>query len=195
MGMLRPVGYPANRSAGRWVFDALVTLLAAASAVGSSVHDTPHPQRAAVVVLALAAAPLLVRRIWPIPVFAVVLALNAGARPWGHVHAVNGLALLIALYTVAAMRPRRDALVCAGLLELTVVAGLLLFAGGGWWYDAIFASRMVAAAPAAPTSPNCTTALSGWNASGTSRAHSPRRLNAPGSPARCTTSSPTISPS
>jgi signal transduction histidine kinase len=146
MGMLRPVGYPANRSAGRWVFDALVTLLAAASAVGSSVHDTPHPQRAAVVVLALAAAPLLVRRIWPIPVFAAVLALNAGAGLWGHVHGANGLALLIALYTVAAIRPRRDALVCAGLLELTVVAGLLLFAGGGWWYDAIFASGMVAAA-------------------------------------------------
>src|SRR5450759_407009 len=166
MGMLRPVGYPANRSAGRWVFDALVTLLAAASAVGSSVHDTPHPQRAAVVVLALAAAPLLVRRIRPIPVFAVVLALNAGARPWGHVHAVNGLALLIALYTVAAMRPRRDALVCAGLLELTVVAGLLLFAGGG---DHAGGEDRVIPPAAAPTSPNCTTALSGWNASGTSR--------------------------
>jgi hypothetical protein len=54
-------------------------------------------------VLAVAAVPLLVRRIWPIPVFAVVLALNAGAGLWGHVHAVNGLALLIALYTVAAM--------------------------------------------------------------------------------------------
>lgn len=146
MRMLRPTGYPANRSAGRWVFDALVTLLAAASAVPSVVHDLGHPQGAAIIVLALAAAPLLVRRIWPIPVFAVVLALNAGAGLWGHVHAVNGLALLIALYTVAAMRPRRDALVCAGLLELTVAAGLLLFAGGGWWYDAIFASGMVAAA-------------------------------------------------
>jgi signal transduction histidine kinase len=124
----------------------LVTLVAAVSAFGSSVHDNPHPQRAAVVVLAVAAVPLLVRRIWPIPVFAVVLALNAGAGLWGHVHAVNGLALLIALYTVAAIRPRRDALVCAGLLELTVVAGLLLFAGGGWWYDSIFVSGMVAAA-------------------------------------------------
>jgi signal transduction histidine kinase len=146
MRMLRPAGYPASRSAGRWVSDVLVTLVAAVSAFGSSVHDNPHPQRAAVVVLAVAAVPLLVRRIWPIPVFAVALALNAGAGLWGHVHAVNGLALLIALYTVAAIRPRRDALVCAGLLELTVVAGLLLFAGGGWWYDSIFVSGMVAAA-------------------------------------------------
>jgi signal transduction histidine kinase len=64
----------------------------------------------------------------------------------GDAHAVNGLAQFIALYTVAVMRPRRDALVCAGLLELGVVVGLLLFAGGGWWYDAIFVSGLVAAA-------------------------------------------------
>jgi signal transduction histidine kinase len=144
--MHRPTGYPANRSAGRWVFDVLLTLAAAVTAVGSAVHDTPHPQRAAVALLVLAAAPLVVRRIWPVPVFGVVLVLNAAAGLWGHVHAVNGLALLIALYTVAAMRPRREALLCAGLLEVAVLTGLLLFAGGGWWYDAIFASGMVAAA-------------------------------------------------
>ncbi len=96
--------------------------------------------------LGLSALPLLVRRIWPVPVFGVVLVLNAGAGLWGHVHAVNGLALIIALYTVAAMRPRREALPARGLLELTLVIGLLLFAGGGWWYDAIFVSGMVAAA-------------------------------------------------
>jgi signal transduction histidine kinase len=146
MRMHRPTGYPANRSAGRWVFDVLLTLAAAVTAVGSAVHDTPHPQRAAVALLVLAAAPLVVRRIWPVPVFGVVLVLNAAAGLWGHVHAVNGLALLIALYTVAAMRPRREALLCAGLLEVAVLTGLLLFAGGGWWYDAIFASGMVAAA-------------------------------------------------
>ncbi len=146
MRMLRPSGYPAARSAARWVFDVLVTLVAMASAGPASVHDNPRPQVAAVVVLALAAAPLLVRRLWPVPVFAVVLALNAGIGLWGHNHPVNGLALFIALYTVAAMRPRRDALVCAGLLELAAITGLLLFAGGSWWYDAIFASGLVAAA-------------------------------------------------
>jgi signal transduction histidine kinase len=36
--------------------------------------------------------------------------------------------------------------VCVGLLELAVVTGLFLFMGGGWWYDAIFASGMVTAA-------------------------------------------------
>jgi signal transduction histidine kinase len=146
MRMLRPAGYPANRAAARWVFDVLVTLLAVASAVPAIARDHAHPHGTAIVVLALTAVPLLARRIWPIPVFGLVLALNAAAGLWGHVHAVNGLALLIALYTVAAIRPRRDALACAGLLELTIVAGLLVFAGSGWWYDAIFASGMVAAA-------------------------------------------------
>jgi signal transduction histidine kinase len=131
----------------RWVFDVLATLVAMVTAVPDSAHNHPHPQGVAVVVvLVLAAAPLLVRRRWPIPVFAVVLALSAGAGLWGHGHPVNGLALLIALYTVAVLRPRRDALVCAGLLELTLVVGLLLFAGGNWWFDAIFVSGMVAAA-------------------------------------------------
>jgi hypothetical protein len=99
-------------------------------------QDHAHPHGTAIIVLALTAVPLLARRISPIPVFGLVLALNAEAGLWGHVHAVYDLALLIALYTVAAMRPRRDALTCAALLELTIVAGLLLFAGSGWWYEA-----------------------------------------------------------
>jgi signal transduction histidine kinase len=144
--ILRPVEYPANRSAGRWVFDVLVALLAAASAGPAVIHDNGRPQGASIAVLALAAAPLVVRRIWPIPVFGLVLAVNAGAVLGDGVHQINGLALLIALYTVAAMQPRRDALICAGLLEVATIIGLLLFAGGGWWYDAIFASGMVAAA-------------------------------------------------
>jgi len=140
----RPAGYPAHRSAASWVFDVLVTLVAVVAAGPSSIHDDPHPQVAAVVLLALSAVPLVVRRLWPVPVFAVVLALNGAVGLW--VHAVNGPALLIAAYTVAALRPRREALVCAGLLDLAVVIGLFLFAGSGWWFDAIFASGMVAAA-------------------------------------------------
>jgi signal transduction histidine kinase len=90
-------------------------------------------------------APLVVRRIWPIPVFGWVVAAAIPAALWNR-HLVDGLALLIALYTVAALRPRRDAVACAGLLELTAVVGLVLFAGGGWWTDAIFLSGMIAAA-------------------------------------------------
>jgi signal transduction histidine kinase len=146
MGSPRLAGYPAHRAAGRWVFDVLVALAASASAGPVVIHDNGSPQSAAIVVLALSAAPLLVRRIWPLPVFGAVLAVNLAAGLTGHAHALNGAALLVALYTVAAIRPRRDALVCAALLELTVIAGLLAFAGSTWWYDAIFVSGLVTAA-------------------------------------------------
>jgi signal transduction histidine kinase len=147
MRMLRPAGYPANRAAGRWVFDALVTLLAGASALPDLFHNATHhaPSVAVIVVLALMVAPLLVRRTWPIPVFGWVVATAIPAALWDR-HLIDGLALLIALYTVAALRPRRAALVCAGVLELVVVIGRVLFAGGDWWFDAIFLSGMIAAA-------------------------------------------------
>jgi signal transduction histidine kinase len=147
MRMLGPAGYPANRAAGRWVSDALVTLLAGASALPNLFHNATHhpPSVAVIVVLALMVAPLLVRRTWPIPVFGWVVATAIPAGLWDR-HLIDGLALLIALYTVAALRPRRAALACAGVLELVVVIGLVSFAGGDWWYDAIFLSGMIAAA-------------------------------------------------
>ena len=146
MRMLRTVGYPAYRTAGRWVFDVLVTLLAAASAVPAALHDQARPRAGTVVVLALAAAPLLVRRIWPVRVLGCVLAVDIGAGLWSEVHTINGVALLIALYTVASMRPRREAVACAAVLELAIVAGTIWLAGGNWWTDAIFLSGLVAAA-------------------------------------------------
>jgi signal transduction histidine kinase len=98
------------------------------------------------VALALSATPLLVRRIWPIPVFGCVLAVNIGVVIASEYRTVNAVALLIALYTVATMRPRRDALACAAVLEVAIVAAMIRLAGGGWWYDAIFVSGLVAAA-------------------------------------------------
>jgi len=145
--MLGPAGYPASRSAGRWVFDALVTLLAYGLGVPGLYHTKGYqPGPAAFVVLALIVAPLLVRRIWPIQVFGWVVAASIGAALW-NIHVVAGAALLVALYTVASLRPRRDALICAGLVEAGVFAGLIVGrAGGQWWSDAIFLSGLVAAA-------------------------------------------------
>ena len=61
-------------------------------------------------------------------------------------HTANGLALLIALYTVATMRPRREALACAAVFELVIVAVTIWLAGSSWWYPAIFLSGLVGAA-------------------------------------------------
>jgi len=152
MRMLRPAGYLANRAAGRWVFDVLVALVAWATAVAWASappyqNATHHPPGAGkIVVLALMVAPLVVRRIWPIPVFGVMVTAAIGAVLWDR-RLVDGLALLIAVYTVAALRPRRAALVCAGLLEIAVVVVLVLLAGRrNFWFEAIIWTGWIAAA-------------------------------------------------
>jgi signal transduction histidine kinase len=151
MRVIRVAEHPANRAAGRWVLDVLVTLIAAAAGVPAAIHEdngSPHGHVhvALAVALALSATPLLVRRIWPIPVFGSVLAANIGVLISGDHRAVNGVALLIALYTVATMRPRRDALACAAVLELVIATVTIWLAGSSWWYDAIFLSGLVGAA-------------------------------------------------
>jgi signal transduction histidine kinase len=148
MRLLQPVEYPADRPARRWVFDALVTLLAMVLAVPSLFHDAVRhgpPGVLPFIVLVLMTAPLLVRRIWPIPVFGWLLATSIPVVFWNK-NLVAGAAMLIALYTVARLQPRRDALVCAGVLALVVLTCLLLLAGGGWWHDAIFLSGLIGAA-------------------------------------------------
>ena len=145
MRALRPAGYPAARTAGRWVSDVLLALLALVTTIPALSRDGILLHPAEVVVLIISVAPLVVRRIWPVPVFGVILLSAVAAGLWTS-RAVDGLGLLIALYTVAAMRPRRDALVCAGLLEVGAVTSLLLYVYSRWWFDAIFVSGMIAAA-------------------------------------------------
>ncbi len=145
MRALRPTGYPAARTAGRWVSDVLLTLLALVTTLPALPRDSTRMHAAEVVVLVISVAPLLARRIWPLPVFGWILLTAIAAGLWSR-SAIDGPALLIALYTVASRRPRKDALVCAGLLEVVAVTALLLYANSRWWFDAIFLSGMVAAA-------------------------------------------------
>src|SRR5580698_7445984 len=145
MRALRPTGYPAARTVRRWVSDVLLTLLALVTTLPALPRDSTRMHAAEVVVLAISVAPLLVRRIWPLPVFGWILLTAIAAGLWSK-SAIDGPALVIALYTVASRRPRRDALVCAGLLEVVAVTALLLYANSRWWFDAIFISGMVAAA-------------------------------------------------
>jgi signal transduction histidine kinase len=152
---MRPIGaagYPANRTAGRWVLDALVALIAAVAGLPEAYHSangsapaTQHPFGLALA-LFLSAAPLLVRRIWPVPVLGCVLAASLAIVIASDHHTANGLALLVALYTVATMRPRREALACAAVFELVIVAITIWLAGSSWWYPAIFLSGLVGAA-------------------------------------------------
>ncbi len=135
--MPRATGYPAYRELARRVSDVLAVLLAAASAVNSAYRFSAHPDPALVIVLALTAVPLYVRRTWPVPVFGIILAACIGTAIWGSYRTIDGLALLFALYTVAALRPLRQALACAGVLAAGIVGIAVAVGGSSWWYDAI----------------------------------------------------------
>jgi signal transduction histidine kinase len=145
MRALLPTGYPAARAVVRWVSDVLLTLLALTSSLPPLRYDSPQMRAAEFVVLAISIAPLVVRRIWPLPVFGWILLTAVATGLWSS-SPVDAFALLIALSTVAALRPRRDALICAGLLEVVAVIALVLYVYSRWWYDTIFASGMIAAA-------------------------------------------------
>jgi signal transduction histidine kinase len=152
MRPIRAVGHPAHRAAARWVFDVLVALIAVAAGLPEAFHGANDSPLSSGVPLALAvavplsAAPLLVRRIWPVPVLGCVLAANIAIVIANDRHSANGLALLIALYTVATMRPRREALTCTAVFEAAIVAVTIWVAGSSWWYPAIFLSGLVGAA-------------------------------------------------
>jgi signal transduction histidine kinase len=139
-------GYLAYRTAARRVSDVLAVLVAMASGFPAAENASEHPDNAVVVVAVLAGLPLLVRRRWPVPVFGAVFALCLATAVWDNFRSVNAVALLIALYTVADLRPRREALACAGVLFVAIVAASVSVAGGDWWYDGIFICGLFGAA-------------------------------------------------
>ncbi|MGH9060114.1 MAG: sensor histidine kinase, partial [Acidimicrobiales bacterium] len=90
--------------------------------------------------------PVVWRRRYPVGVFAV-LSLVALAQWFLADRLVADLSLLVALYTVASLRPRRTALAAAAVLEVGVgMATGRWSPGGSWIRSLVFLSAMVAAA-------------------------------------------------
>jgi len=145
MRYLRPAAHPADRSGIRWVIDAGIVVLAVAGALPDMFRDNSHPPVMAIPAVALVAAPLIVRRLYPVAVFAWVLVATALVAELWNGHVVAGFAVLIALYTVAAERTRRDALVAVAAIEVAIVIGAITRAGTAWWYDSIFLTGLVGA--------------------------------------------------
>jgi signal transduction histidine kinase len=146
MSIWTPVEPPGSRRRGSWAFDAAVVLAAllfSATYSFNGVSSLP-PQLVGAVVLALV-LPLIVRRIWPVPVFVWCLLIAAGFGWWVR-QGVWSPALVIALYTVAALRPRRDALAAAAVLALGVVAATLHVLPENWYFPAGSLLAVVAAA-------------------------------------------------
>lgn len=137
---------PVHRSGARWVFDLLVAIGAGAAALPYLTRSgSGHPPVAAYIVLAVVVAPLVARRVYPLPVCAWVLVAAGLAGHWDH-RIIAGLAVLIALYTVAALLPRRAGFLGGTVVTAAIIVVTIQTSGTGWWYDAIPVVGLVAAA-------------------------------------------------
>ena len=137
MSFWTPVENPGTRPLRSWVFDVGCALFAAAGAFGSSsfalAADHPPPALAvSIPVAVLTALVVTLRRVWPGPVFAVVVLLAAVLAQWPVRGELFPIALAIALYTVAVTMSRTEALVAAAL----AVAAEAPAAGQGGWHNA-----------------------------------------------------------
>jgi signal transduction histidine kinase len=108
------------------------------------VHSDPEP--AAWLLSAALVVPLVWRRRAPVPVFGLVAA--AALVQWAlGLRLTADLALLVALYTVAATRPRREALAAAAVLEVGAVLAAVRFGPArDPFVSLVFLTGLVAAA-------------------------------------------------
>ena len=137
MSFWTPVENPGTRPLRSWVFDVGCALFAAAGAFGSSsfalaAHSQPPALAVSLPVAVLTALVVTLRRVWPGPVFAVVVLLAAVLAQWPVRGELFPIALAIALYTVAVTMSRTEALVAAAL----AVAAEAPAAGQGGWHNA-----------------------------------------------------------
>lgn len=131
MSIWTPVERPGTRTARSWWFDAAVALAALAA---SSVYLGASPRLSVPVAFAIQVAlalPLLVRRVWPVPAFAASV-LVAAATGWWAMQVVWSPALAVGLYTVAVLRPRREAFVAAAVLAAGAVISAIHVFGSSW---------------------------------------------------------------
>src|SRR6185437_2018732 len=110
---------------------------------GSSISSLPV--WSAVLLTAGLVAPLAVRRVWPVAVFAWCFAV-AAATGWWAMQIVWSPALLVALYSIAAARARRAALIAAALLVGAAVVASRHVLVGGWALSAVALVACVIAA-------------------------------------------------
>ena len=143
--MTAPLEHPPAHALRGWVLDVSVTVGVGLLSLPAALHDRAAPSAAVVALLVLLTVPLVLRRRYPVPVFAWALVLTVlGAA--AVTADVASLAVVVALYTVAAQLSRRTALVCAALLEVAAVAAALVSPDLDWWFALLTLTGLVAAA-------------------------------------------------
>ena len=136
MSVWTAVENPGTRPPRSWAFDIGCALFAALASFGTfsfaqRVHPAHPPLAVSLVVAVLIALVLPLRRVWPGPVFGVVVVMAAVLTQWPVRGALFPVALAIGLYTVAATMSRTTALAAAAL----AVAAEAPAAGQGGWHD------------------------------------------------------------
>jgi signal transduction histidine kinase len=108
---------PRHRGLRSWALDVFLTLLAIGLDVGALFGNSGSHHPALIVLAAVGAAPVLLRRRWPLAVLAITVAAPLSVAILGG--APGGVGALIALYTVASRCERRLSL---WMLAVVVVA-------------------------------------------------------------------------
>ncbi len=115
----------------------VAAILATGSFAAAAVGDHPGPRGAAwdaarALAILAACVPLPFRRRYPIQVLAIVtLAVVVLLRVGSHGPIIG--VVVFAIYSVAAVSPRRTSLRAAGIVIAAILVGELLFAGGPAW--------------------------------------------------------------
>ncbi|MBT0771853.1 hypothetical protein KIH74_23125 [Kineosporia sp. J2-2] len=119
--MTRPAEHPRSLTRRQWAFDALITVFSMSTVVLRA--DAPPISGRAAAVEMLVCLPLVLRRRYPGPVFLVLVLLFGSLPVWSEVNNPN-IALLIALYTVAAQESRVRAAFAAVALDAVYILAL-----------------------------------------------------------------------
>ena len=149
MSFWTPVENPGTRPPRSWAFDIGCALLAAVASLatfsfGQAAHPAHPPLAVTLFVAVVTALVLSLRRVWPGPVFGVMVLMAAVLAQWPVQGELFPVALAIALYTVAATMSRSAALVAA---VLALAAEISAAGQGGWsdsWLAMIFEVIVVA---------------------------------------------------
>lgn len=131
-----------------WVVDAIImgaTLLFSSPYAFAGESISSWPTWVGTVLTLALVGPLAIRRIWPVAVFAWCFTV-AAATGWWAMQIVWSPALLIGLYTIAAVRARRTALIAAALLSVAAVVASRHVLPGGWAESSIALIACVIAA-------------------------------------------------
>jgi signal transduction histidine kinase len=107
-------------AAAPWVLDVGIALVLLVPTVAIFAHGAKRPtgvDPATIVFAALSVVPLIVRRRWPVEALSAILILGVAAPG----PAVFSPPALVALYTIASRRPRRVAIIAAGLVIVVFV--------------------------------------------------------------------------